>query len=301
MAGKRSLPFRHFPLNEARFRHQFGIRALPGDETVLQMTDEYRTQVELRQQLLSSEHREHYLVDPPQMRSAAREIVQWLAKRDGTFIIDGNRVRHPASAATVPLSDASFEWLGCQLQEDMVLLSGVAERGFPIVAGCVCFPSGWSLKEKLGRSMLSIHREVPEFETELHPPTRRLLERLPTEKTVWRTNWGVRASDQLDQSPRHAESLLRATNSVTPQNAGRRCFFRVEFQTLTRLAGGAILFTIHTEQCRLDDLAVQQRTILRGVLSSCPEETLRYKGITPMREALLAWLSHRSSALRSAD
>jgi hypothetical protein len=136
-----------------------------------------------------------------------------------------------------------------------------------------------------------IHRVVPEYADRLGPPTDRLLDQLKAGRPVWRMNWGVRASDQLDQSPRYADELRRLSEGVTPQNAGHRCFFRVERQTLARLsASGHLLFAIHTHQCPLQDLDRQRRGTLAGVIESCPLATLRYKGIEPMRAAIVAYL-----------
>jgi hypothetical protein len=178
------------------------------------------------------------------------------------------------------------------VQEDLVVMSPDAEAGFPLIAGVVCFPSGWCIGDKIGKSLLSIHDPVPEFKLALNDPTQRLMQRLKPGRPVWRMNWGVRPSGMLDQSPRHAETLGKARRQVTAANAGRRCFFRVERQTLARLPRcGHVLFTIHTHQCRLEQLEEQQTRLLWGVIDSCPAETLAYKGILPIRAAIQAFLA----------
>ncbi len=135
--------------------------------------------------------------------------------------------------------------------------------------------------------MLAIHQDVPDFHSHLFAATDRLFRRMRPLRTTWRTNWGVRASAQLDQSPRHDDWLAQQRCKITPLNALTRCFFRVEFQTLTKLPSNDILFTIQTDQCCLGCLTPGQRAHLKAVLETCPSATLQYKGILPIRDAIL--------------
>lgn len=50
-------------------------------------------------------------------------------------------------------------------------MSGDAERGFPLTAGAILFPSGWCIGDKIGKSVVDIHQEVPEFESALNLAT----------------------------------------------------------------------------------------------------------------------------------
>ena len=84
---------------------------------------------------------------------------------------------------------------------------------------------------------------------------------------------------------------MAASESVTSQTAAQ-CMFRVEFQTFSRLPETeAILLTIHTFQRRLKTLSPAERQRLARVIATCPEATLRYKGIFPMLDSLVSWLA----------
>ena len=158
------------------------------------------------------------------------------------------------------------------------------------MAGSVCFPSGWSIADKLGQSQHCVHAAVPRFNQQLLSPSLKLLERLKSGRSVARSNWAVRASSRLDQFPSDAGETLAASQLVTSRNAAK-CMFRVEFQTLSRLTETrAVLFTIHTFQRPLESLSGAERQRLARVIETCPESTLRYKGIWPMRESLVSWL-----------
>jgi hypothetical protein len=170
------------------------------------------------------------------------------------------------------------------------LANDVAED-FPIIAGVVCFPSGWSLPEKLGRGIVAAHEPVPEFASVLATPTQHLLTRLKIDRPVWRMNWGIRPSNQLDQSPRHSGYLSQQQLLVTADNAGERCFLRIERQTLSRLPqSGNILFTIHTHHASLNQLTLDQTRMLRKTLQTCPRETVTYKGLVGILSPVLHYL-----------
>ncbi|MCO8124791.1 DUF3445 domain-containing protein [Stieleria sp. TO1_6] len=277
---------RFFPFDKPVFEHQFGIAALPAAQPILQTTDQYTQEIELRRQQLESRFRDTYLVDSDGKASHSNQTLRFLVDHCDHLSRHQDQFVNQLTGESIPIADADLHWLGRNVQEDVVVLSDDVQRGFPVLSGCVCFPSGWSIAEKLGQSVLAIHHDVPEFQTALYPATEKLMQRMKPGKTVWRTNWGVRPWSQLDQSPRHQAQLDLLAKQITPQNAGQRCYFRTEFQTLTRLPGSAIVFTILTQQCKLSELTDPQRDLLRGVLATCPESTLRYKGILPFLDAL---------------
>jgi hypothetical protein len=52
-----------------------------------------------------------------------------------------------------------------------------------------------------------------------------------------------------------------------------------------------VLFTVHTYTQPVVTLTAAQRNNLHGVLRTCPEDMLRYKGIWPFLTPLLEWLA----------
>jgi hypothetical protein len=287
---------RFFPLVRPVFEHQFGVSALPSSRPIIEITKSYSVEIATRRWLLESDNRETYLVEPEDGGDGAiGQTIDLILRHCGHLCNRDGELLNSINGDHIPVSDISLDWLGKNIQEDIVIMADDADAGFPLIAGCVCFPSGWSVRDKTAQSVLGIHADVPEFGRTLYPATDKLMRRMKPGKPIWRTNWGIRPSGQLDQSPRHADVLEHERSMITSENAGHRCYFRVEHQTLTRVPGGAILFTIHTDQCTLSELTPKRQQILRGVLSTCPDATLRYKGITPMNEAVLGYLSRCSS------
>ncbi len=294
MAPSPPPPLPYFPLEGATFQHQFGVRPLRDPATSCEATETYRQELEEKRRAWK-QCPEAYQGHLPGSEDAEREAVDWLLRvtpflgerrnrLTGEAIGPGNL---PAGLAASPLGAVAWH-----LQEDLLLLANDPDRGFPLIAGIVCFPSGWSLPDKLGQSILAVHAPVPEFAEQMGKATVALMARLKAERPVWRMNWGIRPSSRLDQSPRFLPELRQAAAEMTSEQVGARCWFRVERQTLTRLATSeAILFTIHTHQVPLQRLAAEQKRQLAGFVRTCPAATLRYKGIAGLRGSLLEYLA----------
>jgi hypothetical protein len=280
---------RYFPLTTDRFEHQFGIRALAESESIIEATDRYQHEIQLRRGAFAADPTYYFSAEATSI--AAQRDARDLILTAADFLAGGwnSKLNEPVDCQCEP----PLLEIAQHVQEDLAIISDDAERGFPLIAGAIAFPSGWCIGDKLGKSVLAIHDPVPEFASELNPPTQRLMQRLKPARPVWRMNWGVRPSGQLDQSPRHQQLLRRRGESITADNAGDECFFRVERQTLARLQpSGAILFAIHTHCAPLNELSAWQRQNLLGVIRSCADETLDYKGILAMRDPIVRYLQH---------
>jgi hypothetical protein len=217
-------------------------------------------------------------------------------EREGEHICWRNTLLN--TAETLRIGDCSslpypaLEWLGRQVQEDLLLLDA-GQEGVPLVAGLLCFASGWELSEKLNQSFLQIHDPVPHFNTTIGRPSQLLMERLKPERPVWRVNWTIKAFNQLNLPPSISKALTPFKHSITAENAGERCYFRSERQTLSRLPrSNGVLFTIRTYQLRIDELVQVPGwgARLLKVLRSTPAATFAYKGMALFSEALIAYL-----------
>jgi hypothetical protein len=70
-------------------------------------------------------------------------------------------------------------------------------------AACVCFPSRWSLGEKIGGSLGEVHSPAPSYDVEIGGPVNEFFERLSSERSFWRLNWTLLDDPELHQ-PRAA-------------------------------------------------------------------------------------------------
>ncbi|QEG42372.1 heme-dependent oxidative N-demethylase family protein [Roseimaritima ulvae] len=273
---------RYFPLTSDRFQHDFGVRALPAEQSVIEVTELYEEQIQQRRRLLRDDRDAYYRGDDASLPDQ-HEAFEWIAGQ-------APLPEFPQLDLLALEDEPPLLLAGQHVQEDLVLMRDDFAAGYPIVAGVVCFPSGWCIADKMGKNVWDVHQPVPEFAELAATKTVKLLRGLKTLRPVWRMNWGVRSSGELDQSPQQLARHASPAVTINAGNAGQQCWFRVERQTLTRLPGGAILFTIHTHQASVETLTTEQRAMLGGTIASCPEATLRYKGIWPFHAALLEYL-----------
>lgn len=298
-----------FPFTANTYALTLGTQALDPQRIIVVDPAEIQAELRLKHTLLASEH-DTYCQAPATTEAMQWDVValllpslaarypQWFRlQRDGDAWQWHNGILHTETAFrfgdATTLPQPPLEWLGRQVQEDLLLVANDPEHGFPLVAGVLCFPNAWSLEEKLGQTLMQLHEPVPGFEEQLGEKTLRLMEQLEPGQPLWRLNWAITPITRLNLLPRFADEVAQAAAALTPDVVGDRCMLRVERQTLTRLpTTGAILSTIHTFQTPLARIMADadhaQR--LRGVLHSVPADMLAYKGIDLFQAPLFAYL-----------
>ena len=196
--------------------------------------------------------------------------------------VDGAAVRRPDGAA-VPLDAPTLELAGRATQDDfLLLLPGASE--YRLVAGVLCFPSRWSLAQKLGRPLTDIHGPVPHYAEGLAARVNRVFAALAPERPVWRANWLAIATDAL-------RLVMREGERRRPPAALDRWWLRTERQTLVRLPRtGAVAFGIKTTVTPFEDLTPEQRRGLHAALSRWDEAEIDYRGGPVPHAAALAAL-----------
>lgn len=305
----------HFPFAD-RFNDKMGTQPLREGEGRVEIDAAYPSEIGLKRTLLA-EHPDYYFRALPNHETAQWEALDLLLHDLHRLDADrfslekrGDRCRWCwrnaalrektefvfGKTETLPL--APLDWIGRQVQEDLLLLAGTPPA---LVVGQLCFANDWSLDEKLGRPFAEIHAPVGDSVAPMLRAAGTFVERLPPNRPVWRLNWSFKHSAELDQTTRHAPRLKAElailAPSLTPETVGERLMVRVERQTLTRLPhSGAVLFTVRTHQNRLAAEAADPTRAARilAVLRTTPPGLLDYKSITPFLEPLTWFLERKS-------
>lgn len=299
----------YFPFEQDTYALALGVRAMREDEPVIEVDEaHYREEVALKAANLTAHLGARFRALPgtePLQWELLTVLLPLMARqqpRHFALTVDGERWHWrnhllgtatrftPGAADSLPLPP--LDWLGRQVQEDLLLMDGTRE-GLPLVAGQLCFPAMWSLEEKLGRSLLDVHVPVPGFNEKVGRATVKLMEGLKPGRSVTRVNWAITVTDRLDLEPWTLPEWRHLFEGLTPDNAGERCFLRLERQTLTLLPRTrGILFTIHTYRAPVaGEVAEPGRKLrLANVLRTVPKEMRDYKRLTPLIEPLLAYL-----------
>jgi len=184
------------------------------------------------------------------------------------------------------LAVAALQHLGRAWEPDFVLLS-LKEDQLTVEGGVVCFPSSWSLREKLGHSLDFTHSVVPDLNTQLAPRIHKALAQLAPGAAWERENWGL--SRDAERNHFIARPRRRLDASVTPKEV----WLRIERQVLMKMPGtGGILFGIRLEIAPWLEVVSDPEAVesLKRALASMPAEAAHYKGIHEAREVILHWL-----------
>lgn len=306
-AGVTSGPLPYFPFDKDTFGLSMGVKPLGREPVFVIDPARYEREIALKTRNMSVDRRYRVQATPesdPVVWECVHSTLSRLATEhpssfafeevDGACSFENRitgeirrfRMGDPSTLPAPPLA-----WLGAQVHEDLCLLDGT-DPDVPLVAGCLCFPSMWSLDEKLGRSLLDIHTPVPFFHDKIGRSTMLLMERL--KEPVWRLNWGIYPTDRLDLEPISLHEWEERLHQIRAEDAGERLYLRVERQTLSRLPKTrAILFTIHTFVGTIADQLTDdaKRTRLYDVLRTVPPESQKYKRLAPYLPQLLSYLS----------
>lgn len=174
--------------------------------------------------------------------------------------------------------------LGRMWEPDYLLLKPDANGAPRLLGGCVCFPSSWSLEEKMGRPIEFIHGVVPGLNASSGQSITSFLTRMKPGSAWTRANWGLSRSAELNQHPE------RKLPRLTPPLRREEVWLRVEHQILLPLPqSGGILFGIRLAVQPLAEVVsdTTARAGLRRALETMPEEVAVYKGLAAGRADLL--------------
>ena len=254
---------RHFPLDGSPYAMSLGVRPLLAEPRL----EFDASQIDLKKQLLGTDPSFYFQALP------GTEPLQQEAASDLGF---------PGAS-----TENALNWAGRQVAEDLLLLGD--QPGWPLVAGQLCFPNDWCLADKLGRPLFEVHAPVPGFAQRVGDATLKLFDKLKPERPIWRANWAVKVTGRLDLPPPINATFEASKQEITAANAGHRCYFRIERQTLSRLPSG-ILFTVKTSVAPIHTLSAEERQALATTLSTTPPEILAYKGLAPFAAPLMTYL-----------
>ncbi len=295
----------HTPYDGSAKPFTIGLKPLDPNEWI-EVDDRLETYLAEKERLLATMPGEVFVAEADTL-AAQREVldmlVEFLPRRfpetyrlDGDVISVGQTDRRVRICADDP---APLRTASLLVQEDLVLMRRAPE-GWRLAAGCVCFPSSWTLAEKFGKPLNDIHVPVPDFGPGTRAATliERIFDRLAVEQPVERMNWSLTVDPSLHLPLSSVQRTDRADDRQPrfPADIAGGAFVRVERQTLRKLpVSGDLLFTI---RIHVDPVAAIARHPRRGEIAASFAEQLAaldaaqlgYKGMTVDRDRLAAAL-----------
>lgn len=226
----------------------------------LQRDDAYAAQMAYRDRLIAGRPEAvHGLL--PGAEAAAAELLAMaldhLAVAPG-YVRDADAVTRP-DGVRVPLDGPPLLVAGRLVQEDLCILEKPEGAGEHVLtAAILCFPSNWTLAQKLGRTLGRIHLPIESYDANIARRVQRMFDLIRPEAPVMRANLIVYNEGDLHNPRPEFERH-------TPEPGTGR-FVRVERQTILRLPRTrAMVFSIHTFMVALAALTPEQRTRLAEV------------------------------------
>ena len=246
-----ALPFA--PWADPRTRRLPGVMPLDMDDW-LRVDDAYAGQMALRDALIAERVREVHAV-LPQAAAAAEELLALVRPRlPGLgFVAVPGGWRRPDG---VVVADAAkpLLLLGRLLQNDFCIMQDDGAGEHALTAAILCFPAGWTLAEKLGRTLLRVHRPVVPYSEDVGRRVQRLMDAIRPETPMWRANANYSQAPLFNPQPEDQDRTLR--RMAYP-------WIRSERQCLIRLPQTrAVVFSIHTYLVRRTDLTPDQASAL---------------------------------------
>jgi heme-dependent oxidative N-demethylase alpha subunit-like protein len=299
MTKKQSPPFLHQPYDGSSLPFTVGLK--PIDEEVWLEPDAHLAVHLAEKERLIDQKRASVFRAEDGTDAAQSEVLDLVLDNLGRFhtnthLIAPDLIQIPSTERTILRSDVPPLLTAARiLQEDLVIMRASPE-GYRLAAAVLCFPSSWSLAEKIGQPMTGIHEKVPGFnEGRMGKVVARVFENLQSEQLLCRFNWSIYPDEQLHHP--HPERV----HLDDPDHALANLFLRVERQTLRRLPGsGDILFTIKVHHDPLAALEASEdkselARSLRKQLLSLDHDQLAYKGLNQSHDALAEALEKLSA------
>jgi dimethylamine monooxygenase subunit A len=204
----------------------------------------------------------------------------------------------PRCLQSLPAAWRRAGLLALTFAEDIAIVDG---RNATVPWMAVALPSRWDPRDKVGHHFANIHDPVADSDT-LRRAGDHLL-RLVCGPERWeRFVWNITGHPRLNAHPEAVDpqpwgSDLQAT-SLPP------AWFRSERQTFVPLPSlTQAVFTIAVDCVPLKEAvrSAAQATLLHSAVSSMSAAVLAYRGLTPVREPLLAWLAQQASERASSS
>lgn len=245
------------PWTEDRTRRLPGVQPLDACDWI-SVDDGFAAQMAYRDVLLS-EARDVVYQQRGEAEEACIELRDMIAdecgfarRKEGA----GDVIRRPDGVEIDLTTEPPLMAAARLVQMDLCMLQAASpEAQHVLTAGVLCFPSSWSLRQKMGRTLASIHAPVPEYDGRIKTTVQRMFHAIRPEQPLWRANPLIYTDADLFQP--------REEGVSKPMAAGAPRYVRVERQTFRRLPRtGAVVFGIQNTVVKAENLSPESHAAL---------------------------------------
>jgi len=166
------------------------------------------------------------------------------------------------------LKTSPLEKIAQHIQEDIIIVRKDSSGEYAIKSGFLAFPSNWYIHDFLGAPMSSIHNGLGK-NGDLSRVINNILDKISVDTPLRRNNWFINDDPTQAQTLNHYGKSDFIYSPITAKNILERLYFRSEYQTLSKLDTGAVMFSIKIQTFRLKDVITQPNLadrLLRGIV-----------------------------------
>ena len=250
------------PWLKSKRKYKMGLKPIPADKWIT--TDPSQEAIDHKLNLLTNRYQDVVAVTADSLESQ-HAFLKLTGKSSTDLYPD-------------PIADAVSK-----IAEDVCILDTSDNNRF--IAGCVCSPSYWNLKDKIGRPLWDVHEAVDGLNDYIGLNIGRFIEGLSFGRPFARENWFIHGNDQR----------MHLTPETDLQPKPETWFIRTERETLCRIHENYIAFTINPRFVPLKtifefpDAALSLQQVLEGFT----EEEIVYFGGQPKLDRLKKFLRGR--------
>ena len=240
---------KYYPFNGERGRLRLGLRPIDF-ENWIQYEDDFVDRVCGKKNLIRNLGK-RVLDSTPSSIPAQQELLQLLLDylhkyRSKLFDIQGQRVISLQENRTYSVGDydkCPIELISYLVADDFCILESDGDD-YKLVAASVCAPTWWSLAEKMGKPLASIHQPIANLEEKIGHMIRHFLQNLKVEDCYQRSNWFLFTRPDLCVF-KNSFDMYKDMISVNSENIEKCLYLRSERQSFIKLKEtGNIVFGI---------------------------------------------------------
>lgn len=277
---------RYAPYAHPRQSRKPGLAPLD-PSTWIETDAHFAEQMAYRDRLIA-ERRDVVFAETETSEPAQTELLELLcahlATRDD-FSMSDQDVQRPDGIKVALVDEPPVLTVGRLVQEDFCILEK-GEDEYVLTSAILCFPSRWSLAEKIGHPLTTIHGPVPEYTDDLAKRVNRVFEGVKVDLPLWRANWTIHD---------HAE-LHQPSGDWRKEEGGDTLYMRVERQTFVRLPKSqAVVFGIRTFIDPLDQLTREQVLPLLDFVSAHTPDEIDYRGGDALHDKVVKQLKEMAA------
>lgn len=234
---------KYYPFSAERGRLRLGLSAIEFSEWI-QYEEDFVDRVNEKEDLIKVKG-EQVLSALPGSLLVQQEFLNLVLENiqlhhADKFVVSNNEISSKETNKRYIVDDFSskpLELISYLAADDYCLLEEDGED-YKLVAASVCAPTWWSLAEKMGKPLASIHAPIGGLEEKIGRMIRHFLQNLKVTDCFQRSNWFLFARPDLCVFPNSLDNSLdmyEDMKNINLENIEDRLYLRSERQTFRKL------------------------------------------------------------------